>query len=233
MPDVPGRGLDADARSEHQPAGAGRARPAEAGADAEQVAARLHDLGQRGHGRQDHHRTGEVRPARPARISADFASARLPGVRQGRRVPIAESDDGVGPWSLALRLRRQGPLRQTDPPRRPDLPGSRALHPVRALRPLPGRARRRPGARLQQPRPRLGDHLQERSALRLEVLRQYHRYLPGRRADDRRFPLQGARLGAALGPQHLPALPGRLRPGARYALQQPDARDAARERLCQ
>jgi NADH-quinone oxidoreductase subunit G len=54
---------------------------------------------------------------------------------------------------------------------------------------------------LQQPRPQLGDHLQEHARVRLEVLGQHHRHLPGGRPHLRRLPLQGARLGAALDPQ--------------------------------
>ena len=93
-----------------------------------------------------------------ARVPADLAPARLPDLRQGRRMPAAEPDHGATARARAASCYDEKMhLAKHVPAGRPDLPGPRALHPVRALHPLPGRDRRRPGDRLLRARPRAGD----------------------------------------------------------------------------
>ena len=86
LPPVPGRGRD------------GRA------ADA-QAAGQLHDDGRRRHGRQDpaHLAGGREGAAGRHGAAADQPPARLPDLRQGRRVPAAEPGDELGAHRLAVR----------------------------------------------------------------------------------------------------------------------------------
>ena len=84
---------------------------------------------------------GEGRPGRRARVPAREPPARLPGVRQGRRVPAPGPHLHVRPGAHALR-RDQAPLPQAARPVVADRARPRALHLVLALRALqPGRGR--------------------------------------------------------------------------------------------
>ncbi len=104
------------------------------------------------------------------RVPADLPSARLPDLRQGRRVPAAEPDPAATARARSrfvyddkMHLDKHVPLGRLD------LPRPRALHPVRALHPLPGRDRRRPGARLLRARAQAGDRHLLRPGLRLRT----------------------------------------------------------------
>ncbi len=57
----------------------------------------LLDPGPRRHGRPHADRPGEARAERRGRVPARQPPARLPGLRQGRRVPAAGHLDGLGP----------------------------------------------------------------------------------------------------------------------------------------
>ena len=143
-----------------------------------------------GHGRPGHegrHRVGddEAGPGGHPRAAARQPPARLPGVRQGRRVPAA--GPGVQPRSRREPLRRgEAALREADPDQRPRPARPRALHPVRPLHPLRRRGRRRPADQLHPPRqPDPGADVPRR-AVRVVLLGQHRADLPGRRADGRR-----------------------------------------------
>ena len=81
----------------------------------------VHDAGRRRPGRSHRHPAGQARPGGHARIAARQPSARLPCLRQGRRMPAA--GPGVQPRAgrVAVR-RREAPLRKADPDQRPGLP---------------------------------------------------------------------------------------------------------------
>ena len=111
----------------------------------------VHDPGRRGTGRPHRDRQRQARPGGRARAAARQPPARLPGVRQGRRVPAA--GPGVQPRSRREPVRRgEAPLREADPDQRPRVPRPRALHPVRPLHALRRRGRRRQADPLHQPR---------------------------------------------------------------------------------
>ena len=80
-------------------------------------------------------RRGEEGAGRRPRVLADQPSARLPGLRQGRRVPAARPDHGVRARREPVR-RGEASLREADPDQRSRLPRPRALHPLRSLHPL-------------------------------------------------------------------------------------------------
>ena len=70
---------------------------------------------------RDRHPAGQARPGGHARTAARQPPARLPGLRQGRRVPAA--GPGVQPRSRREPVRRaEAPLRKADPHQRPRLP---------------------------------------------------------------------------------------------------------------
>ena len=145
------------------------------------AAAGVHARVHRGHEGRHRVRRDQEGPGRRARVPAHQPPARLPGVRQGRRVPAAGPDARVRPGRVALR-RGEAPLREADPDQRPRLPRPRALHPVRPLHALRQGGRRRPADPLHRPRqPDRGQHLPRR-AVRLVLQRQHRADLPGRRA---------------------------------------------------
>ena len=148
-------------------------------------------------------------PGGRARAAARQPPARLPGVRQGRRVPAA--GPGVHPRPRREPLRRgEAPLREADPDQRPRLPRPRALHPLRPLHPLRRRGRRRPADQLHPPRQRdAGAHVPRR-AVRVLLLRQHGADLPGRCADRRAVPVQGPAVGPRAGREHVHDVLGRL-----------------------
>ena len=126
--------------------------------------------------------------AREHGVPAGQPPARLPDLRQGRRVPAAEPVD-------VARLRRE-PLRrrQADLPQagqhlaeHPARPG--AVRPLRPLHPLLRAGRRRPVHRAGRARrPAAGRHLRAR-ALPVLLLGQHDPDLPGRGADQRGLPV--------------------------------------------
>ena len=127
----------ADRRLPHVPGrDRGDARPAD----------RLQHARAAGHGRAHQLRDRQGRPGRRAGVPAREPPARLPGLRQGRRVPPAGPHLPLRPGAHALR-RAQAPLPEAARPVVGDRARPRALHlllPLRALQ--PGR-RRGQGAR--------------------------------------------------------------------------------------
>jgi hypothetical protein len=161
-----------------------------------QAPGRLHDDRRRRDGREDRSqlREGRRRPELDARVHPRQPPARLPRLRQGRRVPAPGPD-------LPLRARldahdlRQEDAREADPDLADDRPRPRALHPLLPLHALLRGRRRGRRARRDQPRRALDDrHLRGR-ALPRHLLRQRDRALPGRRADLDAVPLRGAARG--------------------------------------
>ena len=133
-------------------------RDGNAGQDAE-AAGQLHARGHAGHAGQDaaHLARGRQGPARRHGAAAHQPPARLPGVRQGRRVPPAEPGDEQRSREHPVR-RRQAHVPQADRHLDADPAGPRALHPVPALHPVlrgdrgrrvhrPAEARREPADR--------------------------------------------------------------------------------------
>ena len=173
--------------------------------------------------------TDRVKEAQNAdrRVPARQPPARLPGLRQGRRVPAAGHRDGLGARQEP-RHRSEAPLPEADPALAADPDRPRALHPLLPLRPLQpgglrGRAAPAPRARRQD----LRRHPRG-PALHRPLPRQHHRALPGRRADLAVLPLprpplghRGRRLGLHALPEpvqrqvHGPRREGRPRPRPR------------------
>ena len=143
------------------------------------------------------------------RAAARQPSARLPGVRQGRRVPAAGS--GVQPRSRREPLRRrEASLREADPDQRSRAARSRALHPVRSLHPLRRRGRRRCADPLHQSRQRHADHDVPRRAVRQLLQRQHRADLPGRCAHRQAVPVQGSPVGPRADREHVHHVRGRV-----------------------
>ena len=133
-------------------------------------------------------------------VPADQPPARLPGLRQGRRVPAAEPGDVQRPRRDPVH-RDQADLPQADQHLRPGAARPRALRAVRALHPLLRADRRRPVHRADRARcAAAGRHLRE-GAVRVLLLGQHHPDLPGRRADLAR------RTASAPGPFDLVSTP--------------------------
>ena len=95
------------------------------------------------------HRLGEGAegPGGRARVPARQPPPRLPGLRQGRRVPAAGPDALARPGREPIR-RGEAPLGEADRDRPARRPRPRALHPVRPLHPVRRRDRRRGADRL-------------------------------------------------------------------------------------
>ena len=163
-----------------------------------------------------------------ARVPAGQPPARLPGVRQGRRVPAAGPDDVLRAGREPLR-RGEAPLREADPGQRPGAARPRALHPVRPLHPLRRRGGGRPADPLHGPgQPDPGQHL-PRPPLRQLLQRQHRADLPGGGADRHALPVQGPALGPRAGRVDLHVVLGRL-PGGGAVEPQPGAALPGRRR---
>ncbi|AQA22440.1 NADH-ubiquinone oxidoreductase-F iron-sulfur binding region family protein [Rhodococcus sp. MTM3W5.2] len=133
---------------------------------------------------------------------ADQSSARLPGLRQGRRMPAAEPGDVQRPDRITVR-RGQTHLPQTDSAvlRGPARPG--AVCAVRPVHPLLPADRGRPvhrvvGAR----RASAGRHLRQ-GTVRVLLLGQHCADLPGRRADRCRLPVPRPAVRPGVQPERL------------------------------
>ena len=96
-------------------------------------------------------RQGQEGPGRRARVPAHQPPARLPGVRQGRRVPPPGPDPGLRPGRDPLR-RGEAPLREAHPHLRSGAARPGAVHPVQPLHPVRRRGGRRGPDRLPRPR---------------------------------------------------------------------------------
>ena len=144
-----------------------------------------------------------------ARVHPREPPARLPGLRQGRRVPAPGSD-------VPLRARQhaddvsQADLRQADPDQPADRARPRALHPLLPLHALLRRGLRGRPADRAQPRRAVRDRDLRGRAVPRAVHRQRDRALPGRRADLDAVPVRGASLGDPERPVRLRDVPGGL-----------------------
>ena len=166
----------------------------------------LLDPGPRRHGRPHPHRAGQARAERGGRVPARQPPARLPRLRQRRRVPAAGHHDGLGPGQEP-HDRPKAPLREADRALAAGRDRPRALHPLLPLRALqPGGLRGRAAAAAGARRPHLRRHLR-RPPLRRPLPRQHHRPLPGRGADQLHLPLPRPALGHRAGGLGLHALP--------------------------
>ena len=155
-----------------------------------------------GHGGRHGERGHEEGAGRRPRVPADQPPARLPRVRQGRRVPAAGPDALLRPGREPLR-RGEAPLREADHDQRPRGPRPRALHPLRPLHAVRRRGRRRHAHPLPGPRqPDPGQHL-PRPPLRQLLQRQHRADLPGGRAHRHALPVQGPPVGPRPGREHL------------------------------
>ena len=161
-------------------------------------------------------------------IPAGQPSAGLPDLRPGRRVRIAGRVDGL--WPLRVALRRP----QARGRRRGHGPAGRhrhdPLHPVHALRPLHRRHRRHLRTRRHESRREPADRHLRRQAADDRTVRQRHRRLPGRRADQQGVPLQGARLGADRPRLVRLSRRARLQPAPAHPPRRSRAHRAARQR---
>ena len=146
---------------------------------------------------------------RDARVHPRQPPARLPGLRQGRRVPAPGPDVPVRAREHADDV-PEAHVREADPDLADDRARPRALHPLLPLHPLlrvGGRGR--PAGR-RRARLRVDDRDVRGRALPCAVLRQRDRALPGRRAHLDPVPLRGAPVGDPERADRLRALPGRL-----------------------
>ena len=144
----------------------------------------VHDDRDAGHGGQDPADLGRGRQGAAGRHgdAADQPPARLPGLRQGRRVPAAEPGDEQRPRRLALpRSQAHLPEADRDLVERPAR--SRALRAVPALHPLLRADRRRSVHRPARARSAAADRHLERGPVPVLLLGQHRADLPGRRAD--------------------------------------------------
>ncbi len=177
-----------------------------------QAARVLHHHRVRRHGRQD---PADLRGRRQGAARRDGAAAhqppaRLPGLRQGRRVPAAEPGDEQRPRRVPLR-RRQAHLPQADQHLLPGAARPGALRALRPLHPVLGADRRRPVHRAARARrAAAGRHLRE-PAVPVLLLRQHRADLPGRRADRRGLPVPVPAVRPGLLAGRLRALRLRLR----------------------
>ena len=162
---------------------------------------------------------GGGRAAGGRRVPADQPPARLPGLRQGRRVPAAGHHLRLGRRPFALH-RAQAPLPQAARALAADRDRPRALHPLLPLRALrAGDLRGLPADPARARRPLLRRHLR-RPPLCRAVQRQHHRAVPGRRADLARLPLPREALGDRGRRHAVHAVPGAVQrhaDGARRA----------------
>ena len=184
-----------------------------------QAADRLLDAGQGRDGRLHPDRAREDGAALGGRVPADQPPARLPRVRQGRRVPAAGHHLRLGSRDLALR-RAQAPLRQAARALAAGGDRPRALHPLLPLRALlPGGRRGLPAGAARARGPLLRLDLR-RAPVRGAVRRQHRRAVPGRGADLAPLPLPRAPVGhrgRRLGLHAVPVAVQRHADGARRA----------------
>ena len=154
------------------------------------------DFADRGEGAARHHGDAAGQPP-----------ARLPDVRQGRRVPAAEPGD-VQRSRRDQVHRRQAEVPQADRAVRPGAAGPRALRSVRALHQVRRPDRRRPADRPDRARAARAGRGRRGRAVRLLLLRQHRADLPGGRADRGLVPVQGPALRHGLDTERLRALRG-------------------------
>ena len=136
---------------------------------------------------------------RRVRVPPDQPPARLPGLRQGRRVPAAgflvhvrtrSEPDGISAARVRRRRRERRRRLRTDADAQPP-----ALHPLHALRPLHARRRRRRADQHHRSRLRQRDRDLPGRRGALADVGQPDGRLPGRRDHDARLPVQVAAVG--------------------------------------
>ena len=200
---------------------AGPARPDEA-------AGLVHDDRRARHGRQDPVHVRGCRQGAAGRhgAAAHQPPARLPGVRQGRRVPPAEPGDEQRPLDLPLRG-RQAHLPQADQHLLAGAARPRALRALRPLHPLLRADRRRPVHRARRARcAAAGRHLRG-PAVRELLLGQHRADLPGGRPHRRGLPLPVPPVRPRVDAERVRALRERLRAAHRPPPRQRAAPDGA------
>ena len=181
--------------------------------------AQLLHRGHPGHGGRHRLRQGEEGPGRRPGVPPDQPSARLPGLRQGRRVPAPGPDAGLRPRGDPVRG-GEAPLREADPDLGAGAARPRALHPVQPVHPV-----RRGGGgggpdRLHRPwRAAPGRHL-PRAAVHLVLLGQHRTDLSGGRPDRQPVPVRRPTLGPRPGGVDVHDVRRRV-PGGRPVLVQP------------
>ena len=172
---------------------------------------------------------GQEGPGRGARVPPRQPPPRLPGVRQGRRVPAPGPDPGLRAGRDPVR-RGEAALREAHPHLRAGAAGPGAVHPVRPVHPVRRRGGRRGPDRLHRPRRAdRGQHL-PRPRLHLVLLRQHRPDLPGGGPDRHAVPVHRPTLGPRPGRVDLHHLLVRV-PGGRPVVVQPGdppARDRRR-----
>ena len=171
-------------------------------------------------------REGGGGPERDARVHPRQPSARLPRLRQGRRVPAAGPDVPLRARQHAHEL-READLREADSDLADDRARPRALHPLLPLHALQRDGQRGRSARGEEPRRDVGDHDVRRRAVPERVQRQRHRALPGRRAAADAVPAQGASVGDQRGADGVRHVPRRVQHVGRRARGQGAARSLA------
>ena len=171
-------------------------------------------------------RRGGRGPERDARVHPRQPPARLPGLRQGRRVPAPGPDVPLRAGQHAHDV-PEADVREADPDQPADRARPRALHPLLPLHALlRGRGRGRP-ARGREPRRAVDHHHLRGRALPRAVQRQRDRALPGRRADLDAVPLRGAALGD---PERADASAGSARSAATSTRRRARARSSGSSR---
>ncbi len=159
-----------------------------------QAADLLLHRGARRDGGQHHLGPREARPGGDRRVPAREPPARLPGLRQGRRVPAPGHLVRLGRGQIPRR-RSQAPLQEAARAVAAGRDRPRALHPLLPLRALLAGGGRGLPARVPRPRrPHVRRH-PRRPPLRGAVQRQHHRAVPGGRAHLHRVPLPRAPVG--------------------------------------
>ena len=198
VPPVPRRRRDARPRGQRPPHA--------------EAAGVVHDDGVRGHGRQHAAHVQGRRQGAAGRHGAapHQPPARLPGLRQGRRVPPAEPGDERRPPGVALRG-RQAHLPQAGQHLLAGAARPRALRALRPLHPLLRPGRRRPVHRARRAWRAAADRHLRGQAVRELLLGQHRPDLPGRRADRRRLPLPQPPVRPRVDAVGLRALRERLR----------------------
>ena len=154
-------------------------------------------------------REGSSRAERRPRVHPPQPPARLPGLRQGRRVPPPGPHVPVRPGLDAHAL-PEAHLRQADPRLAAHRARPRALHPLLPVHALLGGRVRGRSARGREPRRAVDDRDLRGRAVPGALLRERPRALPRRRADLHDLPLPRAPVGDPERAHRLRPLPGRL-----------------------
>ncbi len=171
-----------------------------------QAADQLLDARQGRDGRPHPDRARAQGPERGRRVPARQPPARLPRMRQGRRVPAAGHHLRLGPGPQPLH-RAQAPLREAAGAVAADRHRPRALHPLLPLRALlPGGLRGLPADLHRARRPHVRRH-PRRPPVRRAVQRQHRRAVPGGRAHLAALPLPRTAVGHRGRRRHLHAVP--------------------------